>query len=274
MQLRSLVFDSDDRIQPRKLRSRIKENFTVRDLEILYEICLSNRFADNNEKVDHINYMLIPRGFMELGAGTNRYAMLKDNYVFKFSLDHYGFDDNETEFKMSKQLLDYGATKTYETNGLIAVAQYVNVMSKVEFHANKEKIREILKWMSRKYLFADLGCIDKNFRNWGWDDKHELRFIDYGYVFLRDENLLRCTHCQHTIGYDYDYDQMLCSHCGRVFRIHDIKTLMETDDETRSRMFEKKEQVEVSFAEGYDWNAESEKDSVPMLRINKSKEVG
>ena len=61
-----------------------------------------------------------------LGAGTNRYSMLKDNYVFKFALDHYGFDDdNNTEFNKSMELQPY-VTKTYETNGLISVAEYVN----------------------------------------------------------------------------------------------------------------------------------------------------
>lgn len=267
MKLQSLVFNSNGKIQPRRLRSRIKENFSVSDLEVLFDICLSSRFADNNEKVDHINHMLVPRGFMELGAGTNRYAMLKDNYVFKFSLDHYGFDDNETEFYMCKRLLDYGATKTYESNGLIAVCQYVNVMSKNEFHDNKEKIRGILAWMAKRYLFADLGIIDKNFRNWGWDDNHELRFLDYGYVFERDENLLRCTDCQHSIGYDSNYDQMLCSHCGKLFRIHDIVSLMQADDETRTRLFEKKEKVTVSFEAGYDWHKEAEKDSVSFFTI-------
>ena len=73
------------------------------------------------------------------------------------------------------------------------------------------------------------------------------------------------------IGYDSDYDQMICSHCGRVFRIHDIKSLMEADDETRTRLFEKKEKVKISFEAGFDWRAESEKPSVPMLTIKKSK---
>ena len=184
MELKGLVFDEEDKlIRHKKLRSRIKENFTIEDLETLYDICLSNRYSDNNDKVDQIHYMLTRRGFMELGAGTNRYSMLKDNYVFKFALDHYGFDDNNTEFDRCKELLEYGATKTYETNGLISVSQYVNVMSQKEFKDNKDKIRGILHWMSMKYLFADLGCVEKNFRNWGWDDNKELRFLDYGLTF-------------------------------------------------------------------------------------------
>ena len=39
-------------------------------------------------------------------------------------------------------------TKTYETNGLISVAEYVNIISLADFRDNKARIREILKWLS------------------------------------------------------------------------------------------------------------------------------
>ena len=242
----------------KRLRSRIKENFTIKDLEKIYEICLSYKFNNNNDKVDKINEMLIPQGFMELGAGTNRYAVLKDNYVYKISLDKFGFDDNETEFKMCPKLLDFGATKTYETNGLIAVAEYVNIITLEEFHMNKNKIRELLNRMSKEYLFADLGVIDKNFRNWGWDDNYELKFLDYGYVFERDENLLRCIYCKNRIVYDLNFNEMICSKCRRKFRIHDIKSIMEGNDRERAKLFAEKKIVKISFSPGYDWKKEEE----------------
>lgn len=182
-QLRGLNFDAFDKIKKPRLRSRIKENFTIGQLQEFYDICLSNKFDNNNDKVDVIHHILHAIDFTELGSGTNRYASMKDNYVYKFSLDHYGFDDNWTEFNMCKELLKYGAVKTYESDGLITVAQCVNVLSLKEFRANRDKIRGILAWMAEDYLFADLGTVDKNFRNWGYDDDGNLVFLDYGSTF-------------------------------------------------------------------------------------------
>ena len=85
MELRGLVFNEDGKFEKYPLRSRIKENFTVDDCEMIHNICLSNRFSDNNEKSDVLFKMLAPRGFQELGPGTNRYVMFKDAYVFKLS---------------------------------------------------------------------------------------------------------------------------------------------------------------------------------------------
>ena len=260
--LRGISFDGNDEIKKPKYRSRIKENFTKEELRELYNICLSQKFSDGNDKVDLLHYLLTPKGFQELGAGTNRYAMMKDNYVFKFSLDHYGFDDNNTEFDMAPKLLKYGASKTYETNGLIAVAECVNVLSLNQFRENKDQIRGILSWMAEDYLFADLGTIDKNFRNWGYNDNGELVFLDYGYVFMRDELLLRCTECGGRIGYDSNYDKMACEKCGEKFTIHDIKAMMEADDDERKRMFTKKKKTKVMIAPGFDNNDHEKKEEL------------
>ena len=265
MELRGLVFNEDGKFEKYPLRSRIKENFTVDDCEMIHNICLSNRFSDNNEKADVLFKMLVPRGFQELGAGTNRYAMFKDAYVFKFSLDHYGFDDNYTEFNMTKELQVYGATKTYETNGLICTGQYINRLTLKQFHANKERIRRICREMSKKYLFADLGTVDKNFLNWGWDDRDELRFLDYGYVFRRDPNLMYCTECGGRIGYDSDYNEMKCENCGTKFTVHDIKAMMNADDDTRREMFRKKKTVTVKVAD----SERDAKDETLMISVKK-----
>ena len=66
---------------------------------------------------------------------------------------------------------------------------------------------------------------------------------------------------------------MKCSHCGKSFRIHDIVSLMQADDETRTKLFEKKEKVTVSFEAGYDWRTEAEKDSTSFITIKRSKGV-
>lgn len=266
MDLQGITFDANDKIVKHQIiRKRIKETFTMDELQQIYDICMSHRFSNNNDKVDALNFILRDKNFLELGAGTNRYSMLKDNYVFKFALDHYGFDDNNTEFNKSMELQPY-VTKTYETNGLISVAEYVNIISLADFRDNKARIREILKWLSTKYLFADLGCIDKNFRNWGYNDKQELIILDYGYIFNRDDVLMRCTKCGSRIVYDENYDQMVCEKCGKKFYVHDIKSMMEADDEDRAEMFKKEEKIDLGFDVGSDWDKDGEES---MIKIKK-----
>ena len=87
-------------------------------------------------------------------------------------------------------------------------------------------------------------------------------------VFERDDALLLCTECGGRISYDQDYNLMICSKCGHQFKIHDIKTLMEVDDDTRAEMFKKKEKVKVEFEAGYDWKADRDNDPISMISIN------
>lgn len=249
-QLRGISFTPDGTIEDKvKYRKRIKENFSMDELKDLYKLSMNNHYKNNNEKVDVINYMMRDKGFFELGSGTNRYSMLKDGYVYKFSLDHFGFDDNWVEFRMSPTLQPF-VSKTYECNGLIAVAEYVNLIDLTTFRANKDVIANILEVLAQKYLFEDLGLIDKNFRNWGFNDKGELVILDYGYIFERDDLLMRCTHCGSRIGYNNTYSQMVCTKCGAKYNIYDIKKMMEASDTERAEMFAKKEKVTVRFAPG------------------------
>ena len=89
--------------------------------------------------------------------------------------------DNWNEFNMSPLAQPY-VTKTYECNGLIAVAEYVNVISKQEFEDSKENIRSILKMLSEDFLFCDLSASLKNYMNFGWTDADMLVILDYGLI--------------------------------------------------------------------------------------------
>ena len=248
-------------------RSRIKENFTFEQLKQIYSIT-QNIEMNTNDKADMIKFIVRDFGFVELGPGSNRYAMLKDNYVFKFALDMYGYRDNNVEFEMAQKLQPY-VTKTYETNGLISVAEYVNVISKNEFAKNKEVIRGILSVLAESYLFEDLGCIEKNFRNWGFNDKDELIILDYGYIFERDDILMRCTHCHSRLWYNANFDTIVCSKssCRKKYKIHDIKEMMECSDSKRSKLFEKKREVVIDFENDEAANIASERISKQRSRM-------
>lgn len=257
--LKPLKFDKDGQIDNNEpvLRSRIKENFTFEELKELYDLIMRTDL-DTNQKTDLIKMTVRDKGFEELGPGTNRYAMLKDNYVFKFALDHHGFKDNHVEFNMSHKLQPY-VTKTYENNGLIAIAEYVTVIDKAEFIRNKPVIRDILSVLAETYLFEDLGCIEKNFRNWGYSDAGELIILDYGYIFDRDDILMRCTSCQSRLAYNNNYDTIVCSKCNKKFKIHDIKEMMNCSDSKRAQLFAKKKETIIDFMDDDAANKAAEK---------------
>src|SRR5574343_300538 len=97
-----------------QLRSRIKEDFSQEDLDFLFQLTENTYISNNNDKANAILLKFRDKGFIELAPATNRYAVSKGRYVYKFALDSYGIKDNWNEFVMSEQLQPY-ATKTYET---------------------------------------------------------------------------------------------------------------------------------------------------------------
>ena len=149
-----------------KLRSRIMEDFTEEDLDYLSGLINSPYFDTNNDKADAILHQFRDKNFIELAPATNRFALLKGKYVYKFALDRYGVDDNINEYNMSAELQPY-VTKTYETNGLITIAEYVNLINQSEFDNSIPNIRMILQELSKNYIFSDIGTISRNRCNWG-----------------------------------------------------------------------------------------------------------
>ena len=203
------------------LRSRIKEEFSESDMEFIESVCYSPHFDGNNEKADSLMYYFKDKGFIELAPATNRFAVLKGKYVFKFAMDSYGIDDNLNEFNLSEELQPY-VTKTYETNGLVTVAEYVNLIKEEEFLDSIPNIRNILNYLSENWMFSDVGTIVKNHTNWGFRDDDSLVILDYGYFFKKDPMLMYCMSCGSEIGYTENFDKFRCPKCGRTYTIHDL----------------------------------------------------
>ena len=163
-----------------QVRHRIHELFSQKDLDKFVDIMYDPKFT-NNDKFDAVLEYLTGRDFVELGCGTNRMAVKHDDYVYKIALDSYGFKDNWTEFEMSPELQPY-VTKTYECNGYVAVAEYVNLFSKEEFVDSRDNIRNILENLAEDYLFCDMGTIAKNYTNFGFRNDDTIVVLDYGLV--------------------------------------------------------------------------------------------
>ena len=214
----------------KQLRSRIKEEFSEEDLDFLHGLVYSGYFDSNNDKADAILFRFKDRGFVELAPATNRFALLRGEYVYKFALDRYGIKDNNNEFNLSEELQPF-VTKTYETNGYILIAEYVNLISENEFMDSKENIRMILSHLSEDWLFSDVGTITKNFTNWGYTSDGQLVILDYGYFYKKDPKILFCESDGGSLVYDENFDQLRCTSCGRKYNVVDIKYRMDISEE-------------------------------------------
>lgn len=165
--------------EPIKYRHRIHELFSEERLDAIEAVIHNPSLRSNNDRVDEILDIMKDMEISMIGAGTNRMSVLKDEYIYKIALDSLGKQDNWTEFNMSVELQPY-VTKTYECNGTIAVAEYVNLFSKEEFELSKENINAMLEILSEDYLFCDLSTTPKNFVNYGYRDSGEIVVLDYG----------------------------------------------------------------------------------------------
>lgn len=206
-------------------RSRIHENFSEEDMEFIKSVCRSGRFESSNAKADVFLYKFRQKGFTELAPATNRYAMMKDGFVFKFALDTDGIRDNRNEFKLSMELQPY-VTKTYECNGYVLVAEYINIMEKNIFRDSREHIASILETLSEDYIFADVGILEKNFCNWGFRDDNTLCILDYGYFKRKDPRMMYCRKCGGELLYDSYYDKLYCRQCTNKYNPIEIMSRM------------------------------------------------
>ena len=228
-----------------EVRSRILQ-FMNEDLLVrLNSIALDVLIPDNNTKMNLYIAALeehnIP--YQELGPGTNRGAFLIDGYVFKIAFDKAGMNDNFSELSLSQQLQPF-VTKCYECsgNGLIAVQEYVTVISKEEFNNSKEEVRQILSHLAESYLLGDVGSVTKNFMNWGYREDGSLVILDYAYIYRVIGDELLCgginpddTFCQYPLDYDINFHKLICPKCRKEYTFHEIRRRISQEYEEKER---------------------------------------
>lgn len=223
------------------IKSRIHECLPRELLIELNGICYDVTIADNNTKVDMMVSVLdkYDIDYTELGPGTNRFAILLDGFVFKIAMDRYGIKDNWSEFAIAKELQPY-VTKTYECNGLIVVAEYVTVISKEEFIAKKDKIRQILSYLAQGYVMGDVGSIAKNFMNWGYRDDGQLTILDFAYIYKIKGDEMICGGlnsdgelCDEFLEYDENFYKLICPKCRKSYTFYDIRKRIDPEHEQK-----------------------------------------
>jgi hypothetical protein len=218
-------------------RSRILELFSKEILEELSAITNKRTLTNNNEKIQLVEGILKKHkvDYLMLGSGTNRTAILINGYVYKIALDKYGIKDNDSEFALSLELQPW-VIKTYETNGLISVCEYVQLITnKSEFEQHKYDILSILhKITERNYLVGDVGFNSKNFCNWGKRiGSNELCILDFAYIYrIRNEVDIICYKCEKgAIVYDDKYVNLHCEHCNTSMSFNEARRCLVSEDD-------------------------------------------
>ena len=204
-------------------KSHILRLYSPDVIKKLFAHALMIDIDDNNEKVNIIKE-IVGDDFMELGPGTNRLGLLgPDGYCHKIALDRRGIVDNITELKRSPEL-EWVSPHVYESNGVILVAENVELMSKEDFRANRDSILAICEQLARSYIFTDIGYAEKNFCNWGIRKNGDLVVLDIGYLIPRlgNEEAMRCPVCGKELGYNSLYTHFVCHHCQTNFSFIDI----------------------------------------------------
>lgn len=225
--------------------------FSHETLRALMHLCLRYDIPDNNLKADVVGEILGPT-FERIGVGTNRIALLHHGVIVKVALDRRGLIDNLSEFRRSMELPDF-LTRTYETNYLINVCEYIEVMDQDRFLANEDNIKRLLKQLGENYLFDDIGFTLKNSYNWGCRESnltqeerellgadveyvYDICILDYGYLYPlhgQQNRLLRCPKCRHQLHWNNNYTAYSCVNSSCNFQINpmDLRRSMDTSFE-------------------------------------------
>ena len=248
------------------------------------------KILNNNTKINLVkNYinMYWRDKVINFGTGTNRVAVMTDNYVFKIALDLAGCVDNMHEFKMSAELYP-DVTKTYETNKLICVSEYVQVISNTEeFILRKQEILSMLKRLSEKTsLMLDVGYVKKNMSNLGVRaSDNKVVILDFGYIYTKLDGIeLTCSNedCVRKHGlvdleYNSTYSALVCPKCGSEYGVTELQSLI--TDEARMQMYRNKMEncfvvnKEVSYFEVDEYGNKKEIEKVDDDKVDNSKLV-
>lgn len=214
-----------------KLTSNIKKSLGEELMRLCAAVCDSRKYDSNQDKMVAVAKLLKMYNvdYSVTGGATNRLALLIDGYIYKFALDTQGFKDNFIEYAISSELQPY-VTKTYETNGYILVAEYVNQMNLTMWRERRDEILRILSLLANHYLLGDVGYTEKNYMNWGTRDDGSLVILDYAYCHRATETLFKCERCgEGLLTYDVNYTMLMCTNrangCNATYSYNERKTI-------------------------------------------------
>jgi hypothetical protein len=243
-----------------KARHRIHEIYSQEKLEGLWKIIRNPTLTNNDMRIDAVLDHLKDLDVTFIAGGTNRMTILIEDYIHKIALDSRGIRDNWNEFNTSVDAQPY-VTKTYESNGLIDVSEYVNLISREEFIDSQEHIRAMLEYLAEDWLFCDISLKPKNFVNFGHRDNGDLVILDYGYLYPIDRKIMHCTQCGGQLRWDSQFFRLVCTKCREKHDPIDIRDRMWKDEGDFEKELKQKKEREkrglVVLNLGPKWNAKT-----------------
>lgn len=219
---------------PDKRFSRLFNTIPKLRLAQLWRIATDDTIGDCNVKARLIREVMVPLGFTEIGCGTNRIAFRKNNYVYKIALDKRGFIDDISEYKRTPEV-PQRLFKGYETNRVVIVGEYVELVSKAYWIAHRAEAKAILSELSTKFIMDDVGLTEKNYCNWGLratpDGEGQLVLLDCAYLYpIRKFDMIRCE-CGGKIVHSEDFTYYQCSNskCGKHYIVAELLNMANYD---------------------------------------------
>lgn len=242
-ELQNSIFDQTHVTDDMRSFSKIKRYFPDNLIKLFYYYALNYELGNNNKKAELFEYIMksyFGSKFVKLGTGTNRIAFRRGNFVYKIALDRRGIIDNLSEAKRSPEAPNLFAL-TYETNGLIVVAEYVTLIDEKVFNDNQQLVLEMLSELAKQYIFGDMGFSSKNYCNFGYRRNNKLVVLDYAYCHPRftNEDIMVCPQCGSEIRYNAMFTGFRCSNpnCGIEYSYIDIKRRLDTSYENIENMY-------------------------------------
>ena len=209
------------------------------DIEYFRRLATSIRYSGKIDyKYSEIDKVMKSRGFVKMGAGTNRvvYRHLEiDTIVVKIAIDAVGVKDNPREYENQFYLKPY-CTKVFEvspcgTVGIFERGDQIN--SREEFQSVATEVFDLLSnWIIGKYIMEDIGS--KYFMNYCIRPGFGPILCDFPYLYELDGNKLYCRIpddygilCDGVIDYDKGFNHLYCSKCGAKYKAIELKKAIE-----------------------------------------------
>lgn len=255
------------------IRSRIKEHIPDGAIDKIFKICYKRSVTDNNKKIPMITDVLdsYEIDYHMLGPGTNRLAVLIDGYVFKFAMDDWGVRDNRNEAANSYELQPF-VIKTYETNGLISVCEYVTLVTREDFMASRDAILSILGILADSYLLGDVGYTEKNFTNWGYRDDGQIVILDFAYIYQIQPDIIRCSEDNNILDYTPNFTSLICPRCHRKYSFIDLRRRIHKEYEMQKN--DEEMQSFYVLTEPKMWFDDEESDESEIVKVTKNDILG
>lgn len=233
---------------------------TVEDINYFHKLATSIKYSSKIDfKYSEIDRIMKMRGFVKLGAGTNRvcYRYLEDNSIcIKIAIDAVGCGDNPKEFKNQMYFKPF-VTKIFEVSpcGTVALVERVEaIKSREEFASIAGDVYDLIsKWFIGKYVLDDIGA-SKAFMNFGLRAGMGPVLLDFPYAYELDGNKLYCNKpdpysntgtCDGEIDYDAGFNFLRCEKCGAKYKASELKKAIEDKTIIERRKVESKMKISV-----------------------------